>query len=217
MYAFVFGWVLPTFLPILFLVVVGSSLVVSHISKNHYYAVYAQIICIVYITSFIQWSIGGVFDSGFVMVWAFCGPIVALIFFPLRKSFAWLALYLASVLITVLFDSTFASHGYNVADTTRLVFFAMNLGVSSLVVFLFASGPLVAGVIGERKFQYNLFGDTVNTASRMESHGEVGHVQVSADTHALIQEEFDCVSRGVQTIKGKGEMETWFVVGRRLA
>ena len=70
-------------------------------------------------------------------------------------------------------------------------------------------------MIGKRKFQYNLWGDTVNTASRMESHGEAGKIQVSADTHALIQSEFECTSRGVQTIKGKGQMQTWFVVGRK--
>ena len=355
MYALVFGWSLTTFLPLLFTAIVGTTLVVSHITKNHYYAVYAQIICIIYITTLIQWSIGGIFDSGFVMTWAFCGPIVALIFFSPRISFVWFALYLLNVMVTVIFNDFFASKGYDVANSTRLIFFIMNLGISSLVVFLFASyfvsiatterrrsdtllfnmlpkeiasrlkagegtiadpieaasvlfidmvgstplfaeispeaavnwlneifsmfdrlvekhglekiqtvgdsymvaagvplqmpnhaqacaalaldmidslerqtprngkrmafrfgihsGPLVAGVIGEQKYQYNLFGDTVNIASRMESHGESGKVQVSATTHALIKDEFECLSRGTQLIKGKGEMKTWFVVG----
>jgi hypothetical protein len=63
MYALVFGWGITTFLPLLFTVIVRLALVVSHITKNHYYAVYAQVICIIYFTTLIQWSIGGVFDS----------------------------------------------------------------------------------------------------------------------------------------------------------
>jgi len=355
MYALVFGWSFTTFLPLFFTVIVGAALVVSHITKNHYYAVYAQITCIIYITTLIQWSIGGVFDSGFVMAWAFCGPIAALIFFSPRKSLVWFALYLLNVVITVIFNGFFASKGYDVSNSTRLIFFIMNLGISSLVVFLFASyfvsiatterrradtllfnilpkeiasrlkagegtiadpiemasvlfidmvgstplfaemapedavnwlndifsmfdrlvekhglekiqtvgdgymvaagvplqmpkhaqacaalaldmidslehqtprngkrmafrfgihsGPLVAGVIGEQRYQYNLFGDTVNIASRMESHGAAGKVQVSETTYELIKDEFECLSRGAQLIKGKGEMQTWFIIG----
>jgi adenylate cyclase len=354
MYYLVFGWSLTTILPILFTILVSTSLVVAHVTKNHYYAVYAQIICIIYITTLIQWSIGGVFNSGFVMAWAFCGPIVALIFFSPRRSFIWFGLYILNVAITVVFNDYFMSTGYDLVNSTRLIFFIMNVGVSSLVIFLFASyfvstatterrradallfnmlpreiafrlksgegtiadpidfasvlfvdmvestllfadlppavvvdwlneifsmfdrlvkkhglekiqtigdgymvaagvptpipnhaqactelaldmidslnlqtprngkrmafrfgihsGSLVAGVIGEQKYQYTLFGDTVNTASRMESHGEAGKVHVSEVTHALIQDEFKCISRNTQSIKGKGEMQTWFVL-----
>ena len=73
------------------------------------------------------------------------------------------------------------------------------------------SGPLVAGVIGQSKFHYDLRGDTVNTASRMESQGEAGKVHITGATYDLIKEEFECVSRGTIPIKGKGEMETWFL------
>ena len=77
------------------------------------------------------------------------------------------------------------------------------------------SGPLVAGVIGRAKYQYDLWGDTVNIASRMESHGEAGRVHVSSSTYALIKENFDCAARGNIVIKGKGEMETWFILHRK--
>ena len=79
------------------------------------------------------------------------------------------------------------------------------------------SGPVIAGVIGRRKFAYDLWGDTVNTASRMESHGMGGKIQITRDTYELIKDEFTFEPRGMITIKGKGELETWFLKGIRPA
>lgn len=355
-YAF-FGWGVTAILPLGFVLFVGAALALSHITKNHYIAVYTQIICIMYITALIQWSIGDVFDSGFVMVWAFCGPMVALMFFSLRQSIVWFALYLLNLGISVVFNDFFASQGQAVAEDTRLIFFTMNLSFASIVVFVFAgyyvtsanrerekanklllnvlpkeiapilkangqtiadyyesasvlfadivgstplfsdmepaeavdwlneifsmfdelvdkyqlekirtigdnymvasgvpnsrpdhaqalthlaldmlaglerlparngkrinfrlginSGPLVAGVIGKTKFHYDLWGDAVNTASRMESHGEAGQVHITHATYELLRDEFECMPRGTLEIKGKGEMLTYFVTGRR--
>jgi guanylate cyclase len=73
----------------------------------------------------------------------------------------------------------------------------------------------VAGVIGRKRFLYDLWGDAVNTASRMESHGTSGRIQITRETKELLEDEFLCEPRGTITVKGKGEMEAWYLVGRR--
>ena len=73
------------------------------------------------------------------------------------------------------------------------------------------SGSMIAGVIGRRKFVYDVWGDAVNIASRMESHGLGGAVQITQTTYELIKDEFVCEPRGTVNVKGKGEMEVWLV------
>jgi class 3 adenylate cyclase len=78
------------------------------------------------------------------------------------------------------------------------------------------TGAVVAGVIGQKKFIYDLWGDAVNTASRMESHGIPGSIQVSASTYELLQNDYIFEERGVISVKGKGEMKTYLLVGRKV-
>lgn len=75
------------------------------------------------------------------------------------------------------------------------------------------TGPVVAGIVGVKKFQYDIWGDTVNTASRIESNGEAGKVNISQATYELLKgdPDFSFESRGKIEAKGKGEIEMWFV------
>ncbi|MBN1935860.1 MAG: response regulator [Anaerolineae bacterium] len=76
-----------------------------------------------------------------------------------------------------------------------------------------ATGPAVAGVIGSAKFSYDVWGDTVNTASRMESHGCAGRIQVTAAVYERLRDKYRFESRGVIQIKNKGDMLTYFLIG----
>lgn len=73
------------------------------------------------------------------------------------------------------------------------------------------SGTIVAGVVGKKKFAYDLFGDTINTASRIESAGEAGKINISSSTYDLVKNDFTCLSRGKIFAKGKGELDMYFV------
>ena len=78
------------------------------------------------------------------------------------------------------------------------------------------SGSLVAGVIGEKKFAYDVWGDTVNTASRMESSGTPGKINISGATYALVKDFFDCEFRGKVNAKNKGEIDMYYVNGLKM-
>jgi adenylate cyclase len=77
------------------------------------------------------------------------------------------------------------------------------------------SGPVVAGVIGRKRFLYDLWGDAVNTAGRMQTESIPGRIQTTRATYELLKDEFAFERRGTIPVKGKGDMETWYLLGRR--
>ena len=84
-------------------------------------------------------------------------------------------------------------------------FFELRIGIHT--------GPVVAGIVGIKKFAYDIWGDTVNTASRMESSGETGRVNISGNTYELVKDKFTCVYRGKVNAKNKGMIDMYFVEG----
>ena len=101
-------------------------------------------------------------------------------------------------------DMIRAVDGLDMAQGPRI---AIRIGISS--------GPVVAGIIGSHKFAYDVWGNTVNIASRMESTGLPGQIQICPVTRALLGDRFDCRSRGLQSVKGIGEVETFLLEGER--
>ncbi|MEW5956854.1 MAG: adenylate/guanylate cyclase domain-containing protein [Chloroflexota bacterium] len=97
-----------------------------------------------------------------------------------------------------------AINQFSLEDGTKL---DLRMGINS--------GPVVAAVIGSKKFAYDLWGDTVNTASRMESHGVAGRIQVSAETYQRLRDHYLFEERGLIQVKGKGELMTYFLVSKK--
>jgi class 3 adenylate cyclase len=77
------------------------------------------------------------------------------------------------------------------------------------------SGPVTAGVIGEAKFIFDVWGDTVNRASRMESHGAAGRIQVSETVHTALAGQFDFAGPNIVDVKGMGPTPVWFLQSRK--
>ena len=360
LYYVVFGWGIIAFLPALFLVIVGSAIFISHALRNHLILVYAEIFCITWISAFIQWTIGGIDQSGFVTAWSFLGPIGALIFLSNRQAIVWMAMFLAIIVLSAVFDPQLLGSAQTVPASMRALFYIMNIGTAGSVVFAVAgwfnrtvqkeklrserlllnilpdtvaeelklsgrvepkylenvtvlftdfkeftkrsedmtaeemvteidtcfsefdrisskyqiekiktigdsymavggvaggeyssaldvvnagiemqqfiidrnielqkkgkygfemrvgvhSGHAIAGVVGTKKFQFDVWGDTVNTASRMESGGEPNKVNISAATYQLVKDNFFCEYRGKIPVKGKNDIDMYFVAKR---
>lgn len=85
------------------------------------------------------------------------------------------------------------------------IYFEIRIGIHT--------GPLVAGIVGLRKFAYDIWGDTVNVAARMEQHGEEGKINISGPTYDLVKEKFQCTYRGKVEAKNKGNIDMYFVEG----
>lgn len=109
----------------------------------------------------------------------------------------------AEIVAEMALDMLADMNNYNVIHNTET---SIRIGINS--------GPVIAGVIGKKKFAYDIWGDTVNTASRMESNGVPGKIQVTQATANLLSKKYKLECRGELDIKGKGKMKTYFLEGK---
>lgn len=354
LYFVVFGPGLTAFLPLSFVIIVGAAIFISHFLRNYKILVYAQILCIMWVTTLIQWSIGSIDKSGYVTAWSLVGPFVALIFLSLRESIIWMVMFVFIIVISVVFKPSINDHKAYTSQQSNSLFYIMNIGMASAVVFaasawfaitikkeksiadnlllnilpeevaeelkangkvepryfenvtvLFTdfkeftktvdklsakdmvteinycfstfdeiisryhiekiktlgdaymavcglplpdqkhaenvvnaakeiaafmveryakmedktfqiriginSGSIIAGIVGVKKFAYDIWGDTVNTAARMEQSSEAGKINISQATYDLVKDKFKCEYRGEIEAKGKGHVKMYYV------
>ena len=93
------------------------------------------------------------------------------------------------------------------SELGELAHFDIRIGINT--------GPVVAGVVGKKKFAYDIWGDSVNVASRMESNSEAGRINISENTYQLIKNKFNCEYRGEIEVKNKGLMKMYFVEAKK--
>jgi len=169
LYTFVFGFGLTALLPLSFVVIVGSAILISNQLADHRPLVYTQLACITWISALIQWSIGSMDASGLVIAWSFLGPLGAAIFLSFRQSLLWIFMFCVIVVISAAFEPTLLGHVQEVSETEKTIFYIMNIGISSIVVFM-ASAWFVKTMHFERGRANNLlqkiktlFGQHVST------------------------------------------------------
>ena len=138
-YSYFLGFGLTAKIPLVFVAIVAPSIFISHFIGNYKLLVYAQLVCITWISALIQWSLGSINDSGFVISWCFLGPIGALLFLNQKSAKRWLLMFLIIVCATAIGFPPLSSDGEKVTENVRTIFYLMNIGAPSVVIFIAAS------------------------------------------------------------------------------
>ena len=154
-YYFFFGFGLTTVLPLIFVVIVISSIFISHFTRNYKILVYGQLACITWVTAFIQWSLGSIHNSGFVIAWCFLGPIGALLFLNEKDARIWMVMFVLILGITSIGVPTFSMDGAKVTENARTIFYLMNIGVPSAVIFS-ATTYFLKNLIKQKETNFSL-------------------------------------------------------------
>lgn len=156
-YYSVFGLGLTMSLPAAFTVIVSIMILISHKIKNHRPLIFTLLICITFISALIQWSIGSLNNSGMVIIWCFLAPLGAIIFLSMRQAFIWMVIFILIVLISAFFEPKILVNELFVSENTIQLFYVMNIGALSIVVFLSS-----AWFIKTIKFERNRFEKLLN-------------------------------------------------------
>ena len=138
-YSYFLGFGLTAKIPLVFVAIVIPSIFISHFITNYKLLAYVQLACITWVTALIQWSLGSINDSGFVIFWCLLGPIGALLFLNQKSAKGWMLMFLLIVCITAIGVTPLSSDAKQVDDTVRTIFYLMNIGAPSIVIFIASS------------------------------------------------------------------------------
>ncbi|MFT7238275.1 MAG: signal transduction histidine kinase [Cyclobacteriaceae bacterium] len=136
LYYSLFGLGLTSIIPLIFVVLVIPAIFISHFVSDYKILVYTQLTCIVCLPTLIQWNLGSIHDSGFVIAWCFLGPLGALLFLKEKHARIWMLIFLLIVGITVIVAPTFSMDRAQVTKNARMAFYLMNIGAPFLVIFI---------------------------------------------------------------------------------
>ncbi len=176
-------------LPLSFVVIVGAAIVLAHRMADHRPLIYAQLFCITWISALIQWSIGSMDQSGLVIAWSFLGPLGALIFLSSRQAIVWMAMFLGIVIISAAVEPALLGYSLVVSDPTRILFYCMNLGVSTSVVFA-ASAWFVHTIQRERGRSESLL-EKIRTLFGQHVSREVANELIANDEGASESKSYE--------------------------
>jgi PAS domain S-box-containing protein len=154
-YYFFLGFGLTTMLPLIFAVIVIPTIFISHYACNYKILVHTQIICISLVPALIQWSLGSINDSGFVIVWCFLSPLGASLFLTNKHAKIWMFIFLSIIAVTVIITPTFSLDSAKVTKSAQILFYLMNIEVPFLIVF-FATAYFLNELKRERERFFSL-------------------------------------------------------------
>ncbi len=214
-YYSIFGFGLTSFLPLVFVGLVAPSIFLSHYLANYKILVHMQLICITWVPCFIQWSLGSIHDSGFVIAWSFLGPLGAILFLEKIHAIIWLILFILIIGISVIIVPTFSWDALLVDNNVRIMFYLMNIITPFSVIFI-ATQNFISGLAEQRKKNILLLKLTKeknvkiqNSLNKEKELGELKSSFVSTASHqfrtplASIQANSELLQLLFKSLEGK--------------
>jgi signal transduction histidine kinase len=181
-YSYILGFGLTAKIPLVFVAIVVPSIFISHFIGNYKLLVYAQLVCIVWVPALVQWSLGSISDSGFVIFWCFLGPIGALLFLDHKSAKRCMLMFLIIFCVTAIGFPPLSSDGEKVTENVRTVFYLMNIGAPSIVIFI-ASSHFLKNLNQQRKRNVSLLeiaeANNKKLAVSLEREKELGQLKTS--------------------------------------
>ena len=184
------GFGLTSSLPLLFVILVFPTIVASHYFSNYRILVHMQLICITLIPCLIQWSLGTVHDSGFILTWCFLGPLGALVYLNNKYAIFWMLVFIFIVVISVIFVPKFSEDALLITDNFRSSLYLMNVLTPFVIIFI-AGGYFYNGLNVQRKKNLLLLKSTkeknIRIEKSLEREKELGQLKSSFVTVASHQ------------------------------